>query len=317
MLLMNMWGKGSAGAIQFLHSWHAVGMTVSPLLAAPFMSPTHCESNNSTNATTNATSPNSSIPAAHTRIQIPYAICGSVGITGGIILLVMYAVKIKITIEKSTVANRKWKELLSPATCAGGKLCFGITLMLLLFFIYFSMVGKDQGLTVFLEPIVVEYIDFTKTEGALLLTSYAASYTMARFLASILSVFLPLNLLFFVEMSGNLGAAIALSVIPLGLKWHLWVFVCLFGFFAGPIYPCGMAWADQYVEMTALGVAVIDFGIGLGSVTGTWLTGYLFTYFGPIYPMYLSTVCAASLLVLVTAAQIVGSCNGKRERQPN
>jgi FHS family Na+ dependent glucose MFS transporter 1 len=313
-LLLSMWGHGSATAVQFVHCWFGVGMTLAPIFAAPFMSPTHCAVNgtNSTNATGHH---NGSLVIAETHIQIPYAVSGSIGIIGGVIFIIFYLFKWRLATTKSVVTNRKWRELFSPATCADGKLCFGTIMMLLLFLIYLFLVSKDVGLTVFLEPLAVDSADFTKTEGAILLTAYSATYTVARFISTGLGLFVPLNWMYFLQIIGNLGAAIALSLLSLGTKWHLWVFVSLFGLFAGPIYPSGMAWANQYVEMTAMGVAVIDFGIGIGAAVTPWLCGYLLTYVGPMYPIYFSMLCAAALLVLATVTQILGSCNGRRDKR--
>ena len=307
-----MWGQESARALQFLHSWFGVGLTVAPLLAAPFLSPTHCEYLN--NTINNASYRNHSNVTLQTHIHIPYAMCGGVGVVGGIILIIFYILKLRITIGTSSVANRKWTELFSPASCAGGKLCFGTAFMMLLFFIYLLMVGKDNSLSAFMEPLVVDHANFTKTEGALLLTTFSASFTLARFVATALGILIPLNVLLFMEIIGNLGAAIAIYVIPLQQEWHLWAFVSLFGFFAGPMYASGMAWADQYIEITALAVGVIDFGIGIGGAAGPYLIGYLLTYMGPMYVLLFCVVCAASLLVFLTIAQIIGSCNGLRER---
>ena len=136
---------------------------------------------------------------------------------------------------------------------------------------------------------------------------------MSRFIAAAVTMFVSLNILIFADIIGNLGAAVAIVVIPLQKKWHLWAFVSLFGFFAGPFYPFGVAWADQYIEITALGMAVIDFGISTGAAMWPWFYGYLFSYVGPIYMLYFGVACNAALLILVFTIQIIGSCNGRRK----
>ena len=72
---------------------------------------------------------------------------------------------------------------------------------------------------------------------------------------------------------------------------------------------------NQYIEVTAVVVAVLDLGVGVASLIFPWVAGYLYQYTGAIYVIILSLGCALFLLVVLSVAQVVLSCNKKTQQR--
>ena len=91
-----------------------------------------------------------------------------------------------------------------------------------------------------------------------------------------------------------------------------WCLTCAVGSFAGPCYPSVMAWADRYIEMDGIMVALVDLGIASGGFMSQYVGGHIIHHNGPVYAFVLCTAAAGYLLVVIIALQIYCSIKGDR-----
>jgi uncharacterized membrane protein len=99
-----------------------------------------------------------------------------------------------------------------------------------------------------------------------------------------------------------------------GLEYSIvfWVGNCVYSLFNSPLFPSMIAWADKYVKMTAVAIAIIDVATGLSMFSFTWLAGYFFQQNGAQAVLYLSMGGGVVTTITLVVLQILASYHGNR-----
>ena len=263
--------------------------------------------------------------SSQSQVWIPYAISGGAGLLVAMVLLLLCFIglpeeykNIKSPTDPSNPNERKTlRNILSPGACTGGNVVYGLQMFTLLFFFYVTNVGKDASFLTFTLPIAIDGripLNFNKHSADLLMTVSAVCAAVGRFLSALLAKCMPIQVIVFIQIMVILASQIVLVLLGLQNVTAYWVGSCAFNMFSSPLFPSVLAWADKYVQMTAVAVAVVDVATGIGSFVFAWLAGYVFHYKeqGALWVLYLSLGCGITMSLLMILLQICGSCHGNR-----
>lgn len=312
MVIVKLWGPDAPGPMQLIHMGYGFGTILAPLIAEPFLSQQN-HTTNGTHPTINLYTSTEGNVTDKSLLYIPYGIAGGWSAFTALTFLVFYFLPNPYFKESSDeTSNKSLCEILSPRSCSGGQTAFGVTILTFIFFIYVSLVGKDVSIGTFLFTIAVEgKLHFSKTQASYWNTAFFACYSFGRLLASGASYLCSTNVMFFAEVIFN--AAVVVAIVFVGLKSivFFWILSLLFNIFAGPMFPSGITWMSQYIEVKGMTLAVLDIGTGVAGIIFSWLSGYLYQYGSAEDVIYLSLGCNICLLFTLIIAQIFIYCYPK------
>ena len=183
------------------------------------------------------------------RIVIPYGIIGLFIFCFAFVILGYY---IKGPPPGFPVRRNftKFKEMISPGSCAGGQIFFGLQLFLCLWLYFIQAVGGERVMSKFLFSFAVESdLDISKSRATGLQSSFWLCFTLGRGLGVPLAKFVPLNAIIVGDVIGNLSAAIVLAIWGASNEAVLWTFVCFQGLFIAVAFPNGMSWANLQMQV--------------------------------------------------------------------
>jgi hypothetical protein len=270
------------------------------------------------------------------RIWIPYMISGGFGIVVAAVLGIFYCIGLPkeyqtLETEHQTheshaadpVRGRKWKRFvktLSPGSCTGGRRSYGVQMFSLIFLFYVANFGKDSALLTFTLPIAIDPslpLHFTKLRADLLILIASVCACVGRLVFTLLAKCVAIQPLVFVQIFFILAAQVILVVWGLDSSTMYWVGICMYNGFSSPLFPSGIVWADRYVKMTAVAVALVNIATGVSTFVFTYIAGYLFDYKtnGSAWVVYLSLGCSIAMAVLMVAMQVLGSYHGSRRNR--
>lgn len=337
-LTIAIWGERAAMPIHLLHTCYTFGLVISQPVSGLFVT-SHPNSSSIPPSVDLAVLPGGGIKGLNsyledyqavlekfdvlhgntTHIYIPYGMFGAIEVLFSFSFLTFFLCG--LTYSSTTVSSKtSMREMLNPATRARGHFGFGLFMLVCLFLLYVGIVFRDNSLGLFLCPTGELVFNMSGFTASLLGLAFSISQFVGRLGATVLAIFIPVQVLVFVELIGTCFFMIALTIWGLQEELYLWIFSCAAGLFIGPNYPSIMAWADRYVEATGMVITVIDLGIGIGAFLATLVGGILFHQKGPEWLFYMSVGGAVFMLGVLIPLQIVSSRYGDRhtaEREQN
>ena len=93
----------------------------------------------------------------------------------------------------------------------------------------------------------------------------------------------------------------------------LWIFSGLTGLSVSVLFPAGMAWANDYLDVNGMLVMVLIVGANCGALAFKYTTGALFDSVGPESLMYVNFV-AAALLIAVYSVMYVATFKKRKSK---
>lgn len=177
---------------------------------------------------------------------------------------------------ETTKSNRSLREIIDPATCAGGQRIFGVVIFVLLFLFFFNATGGERLYGKFIRNFSIDRFHFSNDEGSLINTAFWISYSLGRFSGFVIAIWVPIRILLLIEVSGALITSVLLNIFAYDNSLMLWIFTQPMGYFIAPLFPSGLAWGDSYVEMTGLGITILMLGGGLGGMSYMWIIGHFY-----------------------------------------
>ena len=323
--------------VHALHFAFGIGALIAPQIVRPFIPDTLPNANSSSNPhavlINNLTSylvnpeSNGSSTYYHARvpigeesqIEVPYTIVAAITLlcAGFFIGLWLFSRRdykkkgLQYSNDKSIL------KILSPSSCVHGHGSFG-GLMLTFMFVFFGLVvGAERAYGKFLFSFAISSEGgFTKDEATGLDSAFWASFTTGRGLATLFARWTPPLAAIIIEIVVNISSAAMLVAMGYSVKIVLWIFTCTFGAFLSPLFPAGMAWANQYMEMTAVVTSVAFIGSAIGAMFFSWVSGYLFEYHGPRSLMYLMLGYAVFLCLFFIFIYVLARRHGKKKTFP-
>ena len=276
---MDIWKNKASGPLHLIHLGYGAGSFIVPQIVLPFISdslPTTedkienpaCANlqivanlSNGTNITTPAPIPSDDLHVGF------WIVSGCILVISGLWFGYFFFDKRKAQDGAGGQAqDLKLKQIFNPNTCSPGHPVYAILLYVLMFLWIYTAVAGERIYAKYLYSYAREQACLPKQEATLMLTAFWISFTVGRFLGFIVTSFIPMKIMIFIEGAGNLASAIVLYFFSAN-KWVLWVCVCVSGVFVGPCYPSGLAWANRYMVVTATGVTVLSIGAGVSDLS--------------------------------------------------
>ncbi|CAH1798354.1 unnamed protein product [Owenia fusiformis] len=323
-MMIALWGKHTPSPMHSMHFGWRVGTFVAPLLAYPFLSG-RIEVPMLINSTANLGTINSTytMPTNGTgsiltesEIIYPYLITTAFGILASLAYLCFYLAPrpdgIKYT---NTAKSQEMKKFLSPASCAGGNMSFGVLMMVFLTWYYFYCDALGAIFVNFHTAVATESLNMTEQEAALVNSASIGTGIGANFLIIILAKFIPMPLLIFTELHGILVVSIIAVFLLLKDVTGFWILSCTFRVFITALWAGGMAWSEKYIEITGAAIMLWDIGAGIGGVVFTYLGGYLLTSHGAMGIIWMDLSGAIFMCLLFYVTQFTMSRHGHKNRK--
>ena len=217
----------------------------------------------------------------------------------------------------TTTKSRTWREMFNPATCSGGRLAYGIQLLVLLSFYFANANGGERIAASFVRSFSIDQLDFEGDEASFLNTSLWISHTVGRFVFFIAARWIGIRKLVLIETVGVTIISVLLSIFGVSSSTACWVLIQPLGFFIAPLWPSMIAWADHHIELTGVGMTLFLCAGGIGGLCHMRLMGYLYEHFGPRMFLYQLTGYGIIALLLTVGLTIVGAQHGSRFKWNN
>lgn len=333
-IVFNIWLQKAASPMHILHCGYGIGSLLIPLIANPFLavpiSETDVDYENNTQSSSTETNTNTTgiktLKSTNneylepSRIEIAYLIPSLVSIG---LSLVFYTYHLSGHKERKQAGTRlesinntkslKFKQMINPATCAGGNAVYGLQVFILLFLFYFNYTGGERIFGTFLRSFSIDHFGFTVDQGSYVNTSFWISYSVGRVVGMFAARWVTIRKLIVIETSGLLVSAILHVSISGRSAIAFWVVTQAMGFFSGPLYPTGMGWGNHHVAMTGSAISVCITGSCIGAFIYLKLIGYLYETYGPETYLY-SLLCYSIAMFLISVLlDFVGVKYGKKE----
>ena len=310
--IVNLWGTDSAKPFNACTALEGIGKLLAPAIAMPFIKETNIFGSN--NSSDIIIANNETTKTSHGNVYKAYAINGSLIIVGTILFTFI------LTAIKPSRASLEYNEekITEAHTPAGkGKPKCTIVLYCVVFFIYFFLVNiVIEGLLNFLYTISVEGpTKFGSQEASILNVVIQCVATISKLLTILLLHFISIehfiSILFLLEIIFG----ITMSVFALSSNAAMWGTTLLFKFSTAPIYACGFAYANEYINITGVVAGLFEVGISLGFFASAWMTASILENYGSSAVLWEVTVAAMCQALIVVSVKITS--RKQPENQPS
>ena len=261
-IIMYLWGEKAAPALYSLHFGFGVGGVICAQMTRPFLTPVVRNGEASANITSsdNATADivditttvipaNVSDVAQMPRLVYPFSIASAFAAVVGISLIIIHMRGPPTGFPKRQPKN-KFRELLSPGSCAYGRKLYGASILLLVFLFYIFTVGGEKAYGGYILSYAVDAaVSFSKDKAAHLLTVFYISHLVGRFLGIFISYFVPIHWLIFGDIICGLVTIIVGASLAYSNEIALWITTGLAGAFISALWPAGVSWVNIHLEV--------------------------------------------------------------------
>ena len=320
VMCLQTWGDKSGPYMQTLHFSFALGTTIVPLVAIPFIMDVEHNDNANTTATYNinitdndnanttvvaSTMLTTSFVAFEKFYGVTYIfiICAVVTVLVGLSFLYLYCFH-----RHSSVSDQE-------NTVQKEGSAFRIKMLVLLFCFFLIYVGAEVSFGVYIYTFATTCEkQYSKTIASLMNSVFWGAFAVGRFIAIPISRFFPPSRVLQADLLGTLVSAITLVCFPFYAKsadFLLWLAIAVYGISMASIFPTGITWAEQYITITGKAAMILVVGAATGEMLFPFLAGQ-FVEANPMYMMYfaLGSVCASFLLYILLV--LLARTKGKR-----
>lgn len=289
--VLHLWGDDAASPVHSLHFAYGLGAVIGPQIAWPFLAE-RAEDNsttispystpswlqNTTKLYTEAASDWTTEPPKDdaSRVEIPFMISGIFGLSLAICFLLFY-----LKGEPEGLPQRKEAPLslamCSPSACGRGQPIKALMIIGAMCLFYFHLVGAEATVGIYLFSYLTEKKNpFDNAEAAFLNSAYFASYTAGRGVGILFGKILQPSKMLFAYSIACIVICIVLGIFAYDSDTILWIFIILLGVGHSVLYPGGIAFANQYLNINAMGLFVFTLGSVAGSALYPFLCGLFF-----------------------------------------
>ena len=223
----------------------------------------------------------------------------------------------KETLRKTSTDTKTltFREMFNPATCAGGRIFYGMQIFALLCLFFFNCLGGERVAGKFIRAFAIDQFGISTDEGSYLNTCFWISFAAGRVLGFLTARWIPIRILILLETGCLMTTTIFLVIFGGSSSTALWVLMQPAGFFVAPLFPTGLGWGNFYVQMTGVAMTTILLGGSLGGVMNMKLIGYLYDHYGPRSFLYVLLGDGILVFVLAMILDLVGARHGGRYKE--
>lgn len=336
-----MWREKSASPMHAIHMGFGIGALFAPLIANPFLAVLQFSPDNSTltGVENNSTLIQENVTNLETvqygsetyyiiresQVHLAYVTIGIIAFVISLPFLIFpiykcvtnyeekheyYDVDDKITREE--VSPKTFRQLVNPATYAAGSLKYGLFVFAWTLLYFINLVGGEQLFGNFIRTFSVDELKFARDEASFLDTTFWASFTVGRFLGSLLSNYITIKRLFPLDIAVNLIAVTLLNIFSTSSHLALWAFTIVVGITIAPLYPAAMSYVNTQIQVGGVVLTLTVFATGAGDFLYVWLAGHLYDTYGPRTVLYAIQVSAILVFILAAILLICGHFHGNR-----
>ena len=313
VMCLQIWGNKSGPFLQALHFFFALGTTIAPLLAIPFIM--DVEHKNKSDQVLNATNKNeTAIMSVNDSLRtdalekfhpVVYAYFICAVFTGLIALSFLY---LGCCHRRSAISSQK-----NTVKQEGKK--FRIKILILLFIFYMIYVGTEETFGVFIYTFAVRcQKQYSKAQASLVNSLFWGAFAVGRFLAIPIARYFSPSKVLATDLLGTVTSAITLalfSVYAERAEALFWLAVAVYGISMASIFPTGISWAEQYITVTGKAAMVLVVGSATGSMVFPIFIGQ-FVEENPMALMYFLVTSLSTGILIFSMSVLVARTKGKR-----
>ncbi|XP_077995935.1 sodium-dependent glucose transporter 1A-like [Glandiceps talaboti] len=330
---IKLWRKNSAPLLQGLFLCFAVGATVAPLIAGPFLTPAEL-ARNSTSLQPSLSSENmtmntrqqpgnqSEISNNYTADQLKYEGNGTLWVPFTVISIFFFIIAVLFSLLSmrngcaSANPQTRNSNLDNPTTAERETNIFTITLLVLLFSFVFFHIGHEIVYGAFIFTFAVESdFAFSINQASYLNSVFWGSYAASRGVGIFCATRLAPRTMLIIDLCGMCTASSLLAIFGGTVVEVLWGATILLGVSMATVFPSIILWADRYIKLTGKRIATFTMAASSSEIVLPLLFGFLTETFSIMMIMYMTLGLTVLTLISYIILQIIGSCHGERSRE--
>lgn len=214
--------------------------------------------------------------------------------------------------RKTNMNDMSFLQMINPATCAEGRLWYGLKIFMFVFLFMGNLGGCERMIGSFIRSFAIDQLNFSSVDASLLNTSFWISFSVGRLLFAIVAKWISIRVLIIVETLGVALTGALLNIFATDNSTALWVLMQPVGFLGAPLWPTGVAFTDYHVKLTGVGMTVQILGASVGGIIHLRLIGYLYETFGARTFLYQLVGSGCFGLMLAIILDIIGAKHGNR-----
>jgi len=328
--MLELWKEKSPPYMQMVHFMFGFGACISPLIAEPFIkssqtsvsSALQSSHNQSTEAlfdTINATTTSqviyeevSSFPDVAPAYFVVAASNLFVSLAFACILVAsFYQNKADAIIKENKGNDREEK-----TNKCNKKKTFRLLILTFLFLLFVMYVGIMVGFSSYLYTFVTTSPThpMDKYQGTLLNTVFWAALAAGRLLSVPTAMYLSLAKMMALSLFLATTSSFSLLFYPMFAEKHqclIWIIVTFYGLGIASIFPTGISWGAQYIEVNGRAASILVVGGSVGEMLIPLLIGF---YIGenPMSLIYINVACAVAMVLIFTLLVCIAMKMGKK-----
>lgn len=301
--ILELWSTSNANPyIQTLHASHALGITVAPLIAEPFLSVSQDTIHN--------------IQPRESRIHISYYISTALFMVAAVFQIASYyllpykannrcsddsdgdAILSEKTIEMADLSELEHDTAgIVAQEDANFQKRYSLIVIVLISILVAFQQASEETTFVYMEAFVVS-LDYTKTTAAYMATIFSLSYTVGRLVAIFIATRVRPVVMIYVDISLLLIGYLIIYTSAINSYQHgLWAGFLITGFGCASFLPSILAFLEERINVTNYLSGVLFFSSSLGPIFTPLIMGtYIKSW--PLIFIYINLFAVLTALVL-------------------
>jgi fucose permease len=210
------------------------------------------------------------------------------------------------------IDNRSIKDIVNPATCANGRICYGSSIVFLVVIYLGNNAGADKMIGNFIRSFAIDQYGIGADLASALNTAYWITFSVGRFVFIFLARCIPIRVLIIIQTFGMAVSAGLLFLFAQNCSTLFWIFIQFLSFFGSAVLPTAIAWTEYHIKLTGLVMMMQIFGMSVGGICHMRLIGYLYGHLGPKSFIYQILGYGVLQFILAVGINSVGAIHGKR-----
>ncbi|XP_067930457.1 sodium-dependent glucose transporter 1A-like [Watersipora subatra] len=333
--LIKLWKEKSDSPMHILHCGYGAGSFLVPQIVKPFLSTRvaatassfyidNCfnQTNSSQEVKTEVNITEQDIQPENNNFEYGYLIVTAIEfVIAGVFYIYFWFNRkgeVGYQVEESQAdsdAPKTTREMFSFNSCSPGHPWYAAILFGFLVIWFYIAIGGQMVFANYLYSYTRDLLCVNTDTAANIQTGFWVGFTAGRFAGFVVAIWIPMKVLTFLEAGGNMVSALVLYFSSENVT-IIWIFACVSGFFVGPLYPTGIAWANRYITLTGVGYTLTLLGGAAAGVSFTVAIGWFFENTGPQPMLYFVVGYSALACSLAIFMHLVARTRGdKYERE--
>ena len=312
--VVSIWREKASGPLHLIHLGYGAGSFLVPQIVKPFLSKRtaetssqfflhNCNNIGNVSSAQNDTQLPDDGQEGENNFENGYIIVMAIILSVASIYYAFFCCS-RRQIQKSPndqiEAIKTAKEIFNFSSCSPGHPYYAAMILAFLVIWFYISAGGQMIFANYLYSYCRDMLCLDKDHAADIQSMFWIGFTAGRFMGFVAAIWIPMKILIFIEAGGNLMSAVVLFFNP-GNATVVKIFALISGFFVGPLYPSGIAWANRYITMTGLAYTITLIGGSLAGVSFTVAIGWYFEHKGPgaIWYFVIGYSCVACVTAIM------------------